>query len=285
MFGPGGCRGGIACGVEGPMSDELSGVAAQQGDLWGDAGRNWAGRFAPMFAPVWSAAHDLARVTEGTRLLDVGCGSGGALRMARLRGAETVGLDAAPELLEIATERLPGGELRRGDMENLPFEDGSFDAVTGINCIMYADDPGRALREARRVLTPDGRLAMAVWSDPAECEFRHVIEALRGVLPSPPPGEGPFELSGPDALEAAMKEHGFDPTDAMEVPTPFRFVDENHFVQAVHGTGPGQAVRRQVGEDAMTDALLDVGEQFRRADGSFHLENSFRVVGAGPSMD
>lgn len=265
------------------MSETFTEEAEQQGDLWSAAGQNWAEDFAPLLAPVWAAAHDLGRIATGTRLLDVGCGSGGALRMAKLRGADVAGLDAAPDLLGIANDRLPHSELRIGDMEHLPYEDGSFDAVTNINCIMYADDPARAIREARRVLTPDGRLAMAVWSDPRDCEFRHVMEALRGVLPSPPPGDGPFTLSESGALEAVMEVEGFEPIEAREVPTPFLFTDQTHYLRAIYGTGPGQGASRQVGEDVMNETLLDVGEQFVQDDGAYHLENTFRVVAAIPN--
>jgi SAM-dependent methyltransferase len=267
------------------MSGQFTETAQQQGDLWSAAGQNWAEHFAPLLAPVWGACHDIARVTAGTRLLDVGCGSGGPLRMAQLRGADVAGLDAAADLLEIANDRLPHGELRCGDMEHLPYEDGSFDAVTHINSIMYADDPSRAIREARRVLVPDGRLAMAVWAEPERCEFRHIMEALGSLLPAPPEGDGPFTLAGPGALEEAMKANGFEPLEAREVPTPFTFADQAHYLRAIHGTGPGQGVRRHVGEETMTEALLEVGEQFLQDDGAYHLENTFRVVSAVPSDD
>lgn len=267
------------------MSQAFTETAEQQGDLWSAAGRNWAERFAPVFAPVWTTAHDLALVTTGTRLLDIGCGSGGALCMAQLRGADIAGLDAAPNLLDIANDRLPHGDLRLGDMEHLPYEDDTFDAVTNINGIMYAEDPGRAIREARRVLRSNGRLAMAVWSDPERCEFRHVMEALRAMLPSAPSGEGPFTLAGPGALEAVMEAEGLEPVESREVPTPFVFANQRHYLDAIHGTGPGQGVSQQVGSEAMTEALLDVGEQFMQADGSYHLDNSFRVVGAIPAEE
>lgn len=265
------------------MSQAFTETAEQQGDLWSAAGKNWAERFAPVFAPVWATSHDLARVTVGTRLLDVGCGSGGALRMAQLRGAEITGLDAAPNLLDIASEHLPDADLRCGDMEYLPYEDDAFDAVTNINGIMYAEDPGRAIREARRVLSPEGRLAMAVWSDPDGCEFRHVMEALQSTLPAVPSGEGPFTLSGPGALEAVMEPEGFDVVETREVSTPFVFADQTHYMDAIHGTGPGQMVSRQIGEDSMTEALLEVGEQFEQNDGSYHLDNTFRIVAAIPT--
>lgn len=265
------------------MSSQLTETAQQQGNLWSAAGQDWADRFGPLFSPVWGACHDLARVTIGTRLLDVGCGSGGALSLARLRGAEISGLDAAPDLLEIAQRRLPGADFRTGDMEHLPYEDGSFDAITLINSIMYADDPGRAIREAGRVLTPDGRLAMAVWAEPEVCEFRHIMMALRDVLPEPPEGDGPFTLAGDGALEAVMEESGVTPVEVREVPMPFTFADQTHYLQAMYGTGPGQGVINQVGQATVKDALLEVGERFRQDDGAYELDNTFRVVAATPT--
>lgn len=265
------------------MSSQLTETAQQQGSLWSAAGQDWADRFAPLFGPVWGACHDLARVTIGTRLLDVGCGCGGALTLARLRGAGVAGLDAALDLVEIAQQRLPGADLRRGDMEHLPYEDHAFDAVTLVNSIMYADDPGRAIREAGRVVAPDGRLAMAVWAEPEVCEFRHVMEALRAVLPEPPTGDGPFTLAGDGALEAVMEESGLDPVEVREVPVPFTFADQTHYLQAMYGTGPGQGVIRQVGQAAVREALMEVGERFRLDDGAYQLDNTFRVVAATPT--
>jgi ubiquinone/menaquinone biosynthesis C-methylase UbiE len=171
------------------MSSSLTAPAQQQGALCIAAGQDWSDRFGPLFSPLWGACHDLARVTIGTRLLDVGCGSGGALSLARLRGAEISGLDAAPDLLEIAQQRLPHADFRTGDMEQLPYEDDSFDAVTLINSIMYADDPARAIRESGRVLTSDGRLAIAVWPEPEICDVRNAMMALRDVLRQPPDGD------------------------------------------------------------------------------------------------
>lgn len=267
------------------MSGQLTETARQQGDLWSAAGQGWAEGFAPLFTPLWLACHDLARVTAGTRLLDVGCGSGGALVLARFRGADVTGLDVAPDLLEVAAERLPDAELRCGDMEHLPYPDDAFDAVTHANSVIYAEDPARAIREARRVLTPNGRLAMAVWADPADCEFRHAMEALRALLPELPQGDGPFTLAGAGALEAEMESAGVEPVEVRTVPVPFTFADQAHYLRAIHGTGPAQGVKRQVDEAAVTEALIEVGERFRQDDGAYHMENTFRVVAATPSAD
>lgn len=265
------------------MSEQYTETARQQGELWSEAGRNWAELLAPTVSPVWGACLDLARVTRGTRVLDVGCGSGETLTLARFRGAEVTGIDPATDLLEIARERLPDAAVSPGDMEHLPYPDASFDAVVHVNSLMFANDPERALREAGRVLAPGGNLAVAVWSKPEICEFRHPLQTLADLMPETPEG-GPYALSAPGVLEERMEKAGFVPNETRRVPTPFRFVDQEHYLRAVLGTGPGQGVLRHVDDETVTEALLEAGEQFVQADGSYCFENEFRVVGATSDM-
>ncbi|MER7543412.1 class I SAM-dependent methyltransferase [Spirillospora sp. NPDC127506] len=87
-------------------------------------------------------------------VLDIGCGEG-ALNAALPRPSpiRLVGLDASADLL-----RDHPGTRVRGDALRLPFRDGTFDAAVAVNMLHHLDDPGRALREARRVLAPGGLL-------------------------------------------------------------------------------------------------------------------------------
>ena len=264
------------------MSDEITEVARQQGELWSAGGQNWAELAAPLLTPVWGACLDCARVTRGCRVLDIGCGSGEALALARLRGAEVAGIDPASDLLDIAQKRVPDADLRRGDMVNLPYEADSFDAAIIINTLMFADDRVKAIREARRVVTPDGRLAVAVWGEPDACEFRHVMKSMVDILPEPPAGDGPFALSAPGVLKGVLESAGVEPVEEREIPTPFTCMDEEHYLQSALSGGPGQAVLRQVDEETVTDALLEAGEKFVQDDGAYHFENTFRVIAAIP---
>jgi SAM-dependent methyltransferase len=93
---------------------------------------------------------DRAGVGPDTTLLDVGCGAGDALAVARDRDADAVGLDRDP--------RGPG--TVRGDLAHLPFRDGRFDVVLA-ECVLCLADVDRGLREARRVLPAGGRLALS----------------------------------------------------------------------------------------------------------------------------
>src|SRR4051812_32197074 len=86
--------------------------AAVQRRLWGTDPRAWADLAEAHNRPLFEAVLDAAGVTAGTRVLDVGCGSGLALQLARERGASSSGLDITPGLLGIARERLPDADLR-----------------------------------------------------------------------------------------------------------------------------------------------------------------------------
>jgi len=99
-----------------------------------------------------AALLDRANVAAGTRLLDVGCGPGGALGMARDRGATAVGLD-----------RNPGDASRgvRGDMTAIPVRTASVDVVLAECVLCLAPSLADALAETNRVLAPGGRLALS----------------------------------------------------------------------------------------------------------------------------
>jgi SAM-dependent methyltransferase len=94
------------------------------------------------------------------RILDAGCGTGGDALFLRRYGT-VVGLDYAPEAAALVGGRLPG-RFARGSVLDLPFADDSFDLVTSFDVLYHRGVPDEvaALREARRVLRPGGRLLL-----------------------------------------------------------------------------------------------------------------------------
>jgi len=131
-----------------------SGSAARWGPLFGSHARDWANTWegpGGWGTPVYEHVLERTKIGPGTKVLDCGCGAGRFLRMATDRGASVAGIDAAEQLIAIAAERTPGGDFQTGDLEALPWPDGSFDVVTGLSAFQFADDKVRALTEAKRV--------------------------------------------------------------------------------------------------------------------------------------
>jgi SAM-dependent methyltransferase len=255
------------------------GTAEIQGALWGAAAEDWAELQEPTGAPLFEAAFDAMGVRAGTRLLDVGCGSGYALQVAAKRGATVSGFDASEGLLRVARFRLPEADFDQGDLESLPYADRTFDAVTAFNSVQYASDPVAGLREIRRVASTGAPVAVASWGDPERCEARTVIAAIGALLPPPPPGAGgPFALAAPGALEALVESAGLTAQRALEVATPFVYADIDNAQRANFSAGPNRAAINHAGIDAVREALTAALQPYVQPDGSVRLENVFRVV-------
>jgi SAM-dependent methyltransferase len=120
----------------------------------------------------------LAKPQLGERILDVACGTGALTRVVAQSigpNGQVVGLDINPEMLAVARaiklDRLSAApiEWREGDVSAIPFENETFDIVFCNFGLMFFPDQVAALKEMRRVLKRDGRLALAVWGSIAKC--------------------------------------------------------------------------------------------------------------------
>src|SRR5919107_1041883 len=115
---------------------EMSASARTWGELWGDRPRDWAGNEEQQLE-VYEAALTRVPPVSGSRVLDVGCGTGVFLRLAADRGATVTGLDASENLLAVARGRVPEAELVHGDLQSLPLADDAFDLVTGFTSFFF----------------------------------------------------------------------------------------------------------------------------------------------------
>jgi demethylmenaquinone methyltransferase/2-methoxy-6-polyprenyl-1,4-benzoquinol methylase len=106
----------------------------------------------------------------GQRILDVATGTGMVAALLARRGADVVGLDQSEAMLDGARERFAGAaqrvELVRGEAEQLPFADASFDGLTFTYLLRYVDDPAATVRELARVVRPGGRIGMLEFGVP-----------------------------------------------------------------------------------------------------------------------
>jgi ubiquinone/menaquinone biosynthesis C-methylase UbiE len=167
---------------------------------------------------------DLAGVSAGDVVVDVGCGAGAAVRRARRTGAaRAVGIDPSPEMLAFARRftslrRLDGVEFVEGSAESLPLDSGSATVVWAVQSVHHWVDRARALTEVRRVLAPRGRLLLME---------RAVVPGARGLASHGLTEQRAEELAG------LIERTGFAGTARQKVP-----VGRRHFVVVTASAPP-----------------------------------------------
>jgi SAM-dependent methyltransferase len=128
----------------------------------------------------------------GRRFLDLACGTGAVAELAAEAGADVVGVDLAPGLIEQAKQRAEerGLEIdyRVGDVEALELEDASFDRVASTCGVMFAPDHAAVARELARVTAPGGRVALACWTP--DSGLAKLFDVMRPFQPPAPAGVG-----------------------------------------------------------------------------------------------
>ena len=102
----------------------------------------------------------LLAVNRGTRLLDLGGGTGALAAALAGEGARAVVLEPNPRKIAFGRSRHPQVEFLQGHAERIPFPDGSLDRAIAMLSLHHMEDPDRALREMYRVLVPSGRFLL-----------------------------------------------------------------------------------------------------------------------------
>jgi SAM-dependent methyltransferase len=158
----------------------------------------YAAREGVMFRAEVKRLLAACALTPGARLLEVGCGGGGLLRscVAPKRPVAAVGIDMNATAVSIARDRVEGAALALADAARLPFDDGSFDAVVAQHVIEHFERPDDVLREWRRVLVPQGIVAVAT---------------PNALYPDPVTFDDPthYRIYSPASLRALFEEGGF----------------------------------------------------------------------------
>jgi SAM-dependent methyltransferase len=264
---------------EGKDVRELSEAASKQGELWGRAARDWAAIQEPGTIPLWNAVLDSARVGAGTRILDAGCGAGGACVIAVHRGADVFGADPSVNLVTIARKRLPHCDFRIGELENLPFSNGCFDAVIAVNSLQYVSNPKLAMHELGRVSRQDGRVVVAVFADPERCDAVTIFRAIVDLFPKPPSSGGPFSLSAPDALRLLVETVvGLRVETIEELDLAHEYPDLETALRGQMSAGATWRAVEILGEDRVRAAIRGVLERFDQGDGTVRMMNRFRYA-------
>ena len=209
----------------------------------------------------------------GMRILDLACGPGTlSRRLAAMvsPGGEVVGVDLAPGMIELAREmHTTSARFQLMDMEQLAFESGSFDAVACGHGFQYASDLPRALREARRVLRPEGRLAASVpVTSRTEAVWVQLDSVIDRWLPPAPEAvdQAPTRTTVQDAaaFRQAAIDAGFESATVELIEETVRWESAEHIVTSFMGW-VDCAARIEGMDDVRRQAIMsDAIETLRR---------------------
>jgi len=198
---------------------DFAAFAAMERSGWSEAAR--ASSYVSLFAAASDQAiqHllDAVGARSGLRVLDLCCGQGNVSAALISRGCEVIGVDFSPAMLTLARKRAPSATFIEADAQELPFDDAVFDVVVSNLGVCHVPDQPRALRQARRMLGPGGRLGMTVWCGPDVSPCFDAVYAAVKAHGSPdvslPQGPDFHQFSRRDVAENLLFDAGFMEVD------------------------------------------------------------------------
>ena len=234
--------------------------------------------------PVSSWMVEAIAPQPGHTILDLAAGIGdtGFLAAELIQpGGTLITSDFAPEMLAAAQRRaerrgITNVRFRQMDM-NVPLDQpaASLDGVLARWAFMLVNDGEAALKEARRVLKQDGRIALAAWAGPDENQWSVATVKIlerRGLVEPRTPGPGQFAWADPNEIQEHMKAAGFVEPEIEDVSFTLHYdsIDDWWVAQTQMSTGVGDA-DRAMDYATRSDVLADLeraAEPFLQPDDS-----------------
>jgi SAM-dependent methyltransferase len=243
---------------------------------WGRRAVDFATLSEPGNCREYVAVHHRLGVDTGDRLLDVACGSGLAIELARLRGATCSGIDASARLVAVARDRNPGCDIRVGDMHATPWDPASFDVVTSFRGIWGTTRD--AVAEIHRILRPGGRVAITVWGHLKVSSGAWALAPFRLAATEKVDNQAVMvSLGRPGAGEELLAAHGFVDIERLDVPFAWEFADPLLYARALASTGPAYEAIQNVGESEFCRAAVEQAQGHIRD--ALPLRAEIKVVG------
>lgn len=228
----------------------------QEAGRWGRKAAERAALGAGMSLPAWQLAVELTGIGAGTRVLDLGCGSGEFCGLATEAGAQATGIDASAAMVEVARKRAPGAEFHVWPLGKLPWGDDAFDVVTAFNALFFAAEPEIAFAEAMR--TSRNYVVVCNWHPERLSDLLAVGRAVRG----------PARRRLPELPQAR---------DELTIHIPLVHADEDTMLRGFLSVGAYQRVIESEGEEKVAERIKQAAEPFRMPDGGYRFENYYRM--------
>jgi SAM-dependent methyltransferase len=249
---------------------------------WNAVQTHRAQYFEPWLIPVYKKILDLLQPKENHVLLDAGCGSGLFSVLAIARGAQLIGTEADPGLLEIAKRRNPVNHFLSEGTDMLPFAGNSFHMIVLLHVFEQPDKIEASIREAARVLRPGGRLAISVWYDPVNPKSKDILRLGRENISFI--GSVPFSQFEPDVVEKLLKKSGLSLNYTTPVECPFLYSGLSDTIKGLlridiaSKTSPGNK------EQMILKKMEKVFEPFRTVDGFYFLQKRMIIYIASKQL-
>lgn len=257
-------------------ADEMK---AKEHHSWSSVSPGWRKhdrRLTQAFEVVSTALLDKAGVREGSRVLDVACGTGEpAIPAARRVGStgHVLATDFVEGMVAFAREKAAGLrniEFRVVDAEQLALPSGAFDAATSRWGVMFMPDAAACLRKVHDALKPGARVALATWGPPDRNPWASVPIAVMKrymELPAPVPGQtGIFAFADPARLRDLLASTGFQDVEVEGLEVLWAGPDsgEAYFGEVIELAGPLASLYAKLPADKKTAFARDVAEEAER---------------------
>jgi len=224
---------------------------------WDAVAGGYAETTMKVFERYNEKALQLAELSENSRILDVACGPGTLALEAADRVRSVHAIDFSQSMVDIfhktVKERgIDNIEIHCGDAQDLPFDDGSFDAAFSMFGLMFFPDRAKGYSEIHRTLKPGGKVIISSWAPVSQSPaMKAMFGAVRAIKPEMPEPQTDVEsLENPEFFRKELERAGFNDVTihAMTMELPVNSVAD-FWRDMVRGSAPLVMLQKSMSEE------------------------------------
>ncbi len=244
---------------------------------WDAVARGYSEVMMDLFQGYSDAALERVPLQSSHRIADIGCGPGTLSLAAAGRVANVTAVDFSEEMMALLSKSVSAGgigniEPHHGDGQELPFDDGSFDAAFSMFGLMFFPDRKKGYAELFRTLKPGGQVCVSSWAALSRSPLLDTtFRAMQKVNPDiPDPQYDDASLENPDVLRAELSEAGFGDVVVHEVEHAVEFASAEAFWDdMVKGVAPLVMMKKATPDDVWRERAAHAVERVEALAGPF----------------